>query len=588
MSGTSVGTGEFDHGRLHVHLTRLHALIEMGIDAPPKEQIRKIVADSTSALAFTYAEVGIEDADNEDVVCVCKVGDDERQGRTIGRRALRLQKPLLIFDAQDDPVSIEPLVRDLGLRSLLFWPFVVEGRSCVLSFGWKVARSNAISEDEIQYLNFLAALISRLLSAAERNRKIADRINKDSLTGLRNRAALFEHLSTSLSSAERTGSQVAVLYIDLNRFKNVNDTYGHAIGDAALAELSSRMQSVLRKHEIAGRIGGDEFAIIVSTFAAEEELDGIARRVLRAIGAPVLIQNINLDVDASIGVAIYPRDALNASDLFGKADAAMYQAKSKGGSAYSFYSRPVEAAAQVPLRVDAMHFDSQFVLCYQPIVAAQTARLLGAEVLVRWLHPDRGLILPSPLLKALADQQALTAFERLLITTALRKAGSMSGDLGALTLHLNVSQPDDSLLDGSSSMLRHIALEFSEEQVAREPELYVKFMAACRARGYRVGLSHFGSGALSLRTFCELQLDFVKIHAGSLREESAARRPQFVKSLVDQAHAVNCSVIAEQVESESERVWLTAGGVEALQGFEISSPLTEQDFLNWARYRSAR
>ena len=563
-------------------MTRLHALLDLGLAEPPAAQVAKILDDAKPALDFDYAEVGYGGSEYTKVFAAGNEVTPERPG--IGWRGAHLTKPRMIFDTKQDEVADDHSIAAARVRSLLFWPLASEGDPRVLTLGWNKPRSEFISEDEIQYLNFLAALISRLLDAADDQKKINERVHTDALTGLHNRAAILDHLEQQISAAQRSNSQVAVLYLDLNQFKMVNDTYGHSVGDGALAEIGRRMQSVLRKHETVGRIGGDEFAVVVSAFKDAVELEGIAARLLRALSAPILYQGVHLNTSASVGIALYPRDGQNVRDLLAQADLAMYTAKRSGPATFAFHSSGGESAAP-KLRLDPEHFENQFLLCYQPIIFARTERMLGAEVLVRWLQPAGGLALPKMLLQAAIQQDCLPQFERLMLTTAVRKATALSKEAGPLSLHVNVADPDDALLEAAPNTTASIALEFNEEQIASNPDRYIEFFTAARAAGYRVGISQFGSGFLSLRSFARMQIDFVKVGPEYFRE--AMRSARALRTLVDQAHSASSSVIAEGVETELEREILTSNGVDALQGYSICSPLTEQDFLSWTRYRAS-
>lgn len=572
--------------RVHRHLTRLHALLEMGIDAAPKDQIRKIVDDSTSVLDFAYGELSISCEDGESVTRLCSVGAEnlDADAGPIGWRALRASAPLMITNPQRDAVGAEPIVEGLGLRALLFWPFAAESRKCVLTLGWQHTRKEEIGEDEISYLNFLTALISRLLAAAERHKQLADRINKDPLTGLYNRAGLFDHLAQAISFAQRSNGNVAVFYLDLNNFKAVNDTHGHATGDAALAQIAARLQGVLRRHEIAGRIGGDEFAVIVSKFGDWADLQGIAKRVLDEIGRPFAVGDIQLETSASLGIACYPADAGTLDELIAAADRAMYGAKAGGANTAVFAGGGRTDA----LRLDAANFDKTVVLCFQPIVSARGRQTIGAEVLARWLHPQHGLLPPRRLLEAATQQKLLGELERQVLGASCRKANAFAHRLASITLHVNVLQADPALLE-STPAGAGIAFEFAEEQIQNDPERFGAFMAECRAQGFRTGLTGFGSGNLSLRALAQLPLDFVKIRGDGLRgADSHARASKALKMLIDHAHFMSCQVIAEAVETEEEVEWLVRNDVDALQGYAISSPMTDEDFVNWARSRALR
>jgi|SRR5579884_1532175 len=576
-----------DSEKLQRHMFRLHAVVEMGvIGEAPAEQARRILHDSISALGFDYGELG-ESTNDDGYVRLCAVGEGASQTQHgIGARGLDREKPYIVFDTHQDEVQ-DPATAALGLRSLLFWPFAVEGKRCVLALGWKTVRNEFFTEEEIQYLNFLAALISQLLVALESQRKIVERADTDSLTGIPNRAAVLVHLGSAISGAQRDNSRVALLYIDLDNFKKINDDHGHAVGDEALCIIADRLRSVVRKHEMCGRLGGDEFCLVVSSFRDEQELEVVARRVLQTLREPVVLKDgLRLSATCSVGIAIYPRDGETAAEVIDHADKAMYRAKRDRSAAFAFYESAGPAApAPAPsdgAKIDLANFPSQFVLCFQPIVAARSGRPIAAEVLPRWLHPD-GMRLPERFLSAARDQGVMDKLDRLILKAAAAKAAA-GHEFTQFTFHVNVAEADVSLLDALPRGPLPIALEISEQQVANEGNRYVELASACRARGFRLGLSNFGSGELSLRMLAELRPDFVKINAADMREKTGnVANKDYVQTLIDHAHRMGFFVIGEAIETAAERQWFVANGVDALQGFEIASPLTEQDLLAWLR-----
>lgn len=560
-------------------MARLHAVVEMGVvGGAPMEQAQRILADSQHALCFEYAELGQQLPDG-DYTRLCAIGDGV-DAAGIGVHGIRRDKPYMVFDVLQEPIGDDAAVRALGLRSMLFWPFTWDGSRCVLTIAWKTPRDKFVSEDEIHYLDMLAALSSRLLEVMERERRIAARADTDLLTGIPNRAALLEHLSREISAAGRNGSPLAVLYIDLNDFKKVNDQHGHAAGDAALRVIAARIQSVLRKHEMCARVGGDEFCVVVSAFKEEEELAVISRRILDALREPLVHDGITLSAAASIGIAVHPRDGTTIEDLLAHADRAMYRAKRERGGAFAFHASAATAVER-PLTIEHTAFLSQFMMCYQPIISARSGRPIAAEVLPRWLQPE-GMLTPQAFLQAARDQSVLPQLEAMIARVVADKAAE-SRTIADIAYHINISEPGELLVDALPNHAPSFAIEVTEQQVAAEPFRYIAFAEVCRSRGQRFGISHFGADQLSLRALTELRPDFVKVRVGRNEADREA-----LSILIEQAHRLSCFVIGEAVETAAERQWLVANGVDALQGFEICSPLAEQDFFAWLRrYRFA-
>ncbi|HKU67840.1 MAG TPA: diguanylate cyclase [Candidatus Baltobacteraceae bacterium] len=562
-------------------MARLRAVVEMGVvGETPIDQAQRILEDSKQALAFDYAELGQQLPDGE-YSRLCAIGSGaEHLPAGIGAYGMRREKPQMVFDALHDEMANDPAVRALGLRSVLYWPFAWNGSRCVLTIAWTVPRDEFVSEDEIHYLDMLAALVSRLLEVMERERRIAARADTDLLTGIPNRAALLEYLNREISAAERGSSRLAVLYIDLNNFKKVNDQYGHAAGDTALRAIALRIQSVLRKHELCARVGGDEFCVVVSAFKEDDELGFIARRILDSLREPLVQDGITLNASASVGIAVHPRDGTTIDDLLAHADRAMYRAKRERAAAYAFHASAATTVER-PLTMDQTTFLSQFMMCYQPIISARSGRPIAAEVLPRWLQPE-GMRSPQAFLQAARDQSVLPQLEAMIARAVAEKASEVR-NIADIAYHINISEPGELLVDALPNHAPSFAIEVTEAQVAAEPFRYIAFAEVCRSRGQRFGVSDFGSDHLSLRTLTELRPDFVKVRVGRSEADREA-----LAMLIEQAHRLSCYVIGEAIETAVERQWLVANGVDALQGFEICSPLAEQDFFAWLRrYRFA-
>lgn len=557
------------------------------IDEAPHEQARRLIRDSADTLGCSYAEVsGVPELSS-----IFTGYEFLPPDASLAQRAAGANLPFVIEDTQDDSIANELPVARLHLRSVAFWPVAHEHGSATLILGWTVPRSGSLTEAEMKYVDFLAGLISRLINASQRQKALAEQIERDSLTGLLNRTAIIEHISNVLSSTQRSGTNAAVLYIDLDQFKAINDTYGHAIGDATLGEIGRRMKSVLRKHEAAGRMGGDEFAVVVSSYTDESEVEGVAVRLVKALSAPIVSKSVCIQASASIGIATAPRNATTVTELLVCADHAMYEAK-RTHRPFAFYG------AQRPAVVRTLHAEDQsahkpasdapLILCVQPVVDARTRRPIGGEVLARWLDPQLGVVLPERMLRGASESHDLIRLETLILQSAARHALAFAGSHWPLPFYVNVWRPDEPLLEAGSSAAPLLALEFDEQHIAQDADRFVPFIAACSERGYRVGVSNFGGGDLPLRTLAQMDFDFVKIHARQIREHSwNGRTGKTLRTLIDHAHNLSCTVIAEAVEDSAEADVLLSCGVDALQGFSICSPLTERDFATWIHYRAA-
>jgi len=566
----------------------------LGADASSDAQLRALLSEAASALQCEYVElysadershvsVGSPDVDH---VVAMAAGDVEY---ALGPIAEHFDKPVVIDDTVENSVwAAHPLVAAIPLRSILITPLAVYDKVHTLICAWKARREVGVSDEESRYVKFLARVVARLLEKVQQEREISSRIITDPLTGLHNRAATLEQIAVAVSSAERNNGEIALFYVDLDGFKEVNDTYGHAFGDIALAQTAQRMRGVLRKHEMAGRIGGDEFALLITSFAGEQQLVQIVRRVLSALREPILHEGSKASVRASVGIAIYPRDGKNAEELLAHADSAMYQAKRQGAEGYAFYGTVPEKNGHVQHLFAAQLANTpiarEFFLCYQPIVDARTERPIGAEALIRWLHPGMGLLSPHAFLDASRDQRVLSRIEEFVVTTALEKHTKLRRLRQPIAIHVNISEPNEDLLAISHDARGDIHIEIAEQSVAADEKTYTHFIEACRARGFRVGLSHFGCGGLSLQTLARLPLDFVKVGRGIIPDALQGQNIFSSIAVIETANRLGWSVIAENVEEAWQQEWLVSHGVSALQGYHICSPLTESDFDNWLQF----
>jgi diguanylate cyclase (GGDEF)-like protein len=571
---------------LRTHQHRLQAVwdLSLGDHSSSDNQLHALLGDATAALQAEYAELYSVDersylsAGSAEATAVLDLANYAPE-YALGAITAELDEPLLVADTDEDAIwAVHPLVTAIPLRSILVMPVQRTGMHYMLLVAWKEPRTAHLTDEETNYLKFFQRIITRLLENLEREREITSRILTDHLTGLLNRAATMEQISIAVSAAERSGESLAVMYIDLDGFKQLNDTYGHGVGDAALQQAAARMRSVLRKHEAAGRVGGDEFALLVTSYADQEQLGQIARRILAALRDPVGTSEAKVRLSASIGIAIYPQHGETPEELIEHADQAMYHAKRRSGDGFTIYGAPDDGSQSVRHLITA-HLASavlerEFFLCYQPIVYARTGAPLAAEGLLRWLHPTMGMLAPQRFLKESHDSDVLRRLERWVLASALEKQSRLRAVGRRLMMHVNISEPNLDLLDLTHESLPDVRLEIAENAIAANEKRFVRFIKAARDRGLRVGLSHFGTGRLSLAVLADLPLEFVKV------------TPDVSAPVVETAHRFGWMVIAENVEEMRQRESLITLGVDALQGYYVCSPLAESDFDNWLQYRS--
>jgi diguanylate cyclase (GGDEF)-like protein len=448
----------------------------------------------------------------------------------------------------------------------------------------------------------IADVAVRLLSRDEAAGAATRPFGLDPLTGLPSRAATLKHLDDVLTTAARTGGQVGVLFIDLDGFKNVNDTFGHAAGDTALVDAAAMMREAVRRGDLVGRLGGDEFLAVLGVVTDEREMAEAAERFLERVFVKVEDDGVTRDVGTSIGVAVSPQDGTTAEALISHADEAMYAAKRAGGRCIRWYrdgvGQEIRMRRDLRERLRAADVERDFLVCYQPIVSAATMHVVGAEALVRWRHPSRGWLSPRtfmPAANTLAIQQVIDTF---VVGEVLQTLRHWIEDGLDLRVHVNLTSTDElvcaeieSALDGGGALLQRLAIEMPEAAATADPERIGAFLRRMRRLGVLLGLDGFAVEPTSFEVLADFQLDFLKIDRRvtqlAPRDERAQR---IARTAILVARSFGLRPLAEGVESSEHAKWLADSGVEELQGYFFAQPMTAPDFSDWlfaARRRTA-
>ncbi|MGO9964982.1 MAG: EAL domain-containing protein [Acidimicrobiales bacterium] len=469
----------------------------------------------------------------------------------------------------------------------------------VLGVGW--ASPRRFAEEDV---NFVVAVANVLAAAAARSRAeaaIRHQALHDPLTGLANRLILAEHGHTiaAPNQSEMSGARRTVLVVDLDRFQEVNDILGHAVGDLVLVEVARRLRGLGEPVELVARLGADEFAIVATNAAAPADGDAVADRVLKALAEAIDVGGVRLRMRASVGVAEAAVDenglSLGVPALLQRAEAAMYRAKAEHAGV-RHYSDDLERSSVSRLALAGELADAlernELSLVYQPKVDARTKLVTGVEALVRWRHPSRGLLGPDAFIP-LAEQTGMIrevtnwVLQRALAECAgwhrLGRRLPVAVNLSAATVH------DPDLMDavvkaasGSGLPPESIELEITESAVMSDPEGALLSLQSLVDYGVRLSLDDFGTGNSSLSYLQRLPVSAVKIDKSfvePLLSDETARA--IVRAVVDLAHSLNLSVIAEGVDSGPVMEQLTALGCDALQGFYVASPMSPERLERW-------
>ncbi|HEX5804163.1 MAG TPA: EAL domain-containing protein [Azospira sp.] len=440
--------------------------------------------------------------------------------------------------------------------------------------------------------------ISERKAAQERIEYLA---RHDPLTGLPNRATLADRLEQALAHAARTQTRIAMLFLDLDRFKTINDSLGHPVGDALLQELTRRLKGAVRETDTVSRLGGDEFVILAGELNDPEMAGSIAGKILAAVHQPFVIDGHRLLTSISIGIALYPDDGDDFGTLLKKADIAMYHAKDAGRNTYHFFTAQMNAHAHERLLIQN-HLQqaiekSELVLHFQPQVALDTGRIIGAEALVRWRSPDLGLVQPDRFIPMAEESGAIVAIGDWVLHEACRQARAWHDEgLDPFPVSVNISALQLRHGDFVDRVMRTLEetghdpamleLEFTESILIHDIERVLGQVRRLKARGITIAIDDFGTGYSSLSYLKRLDVDRLKIDRSFIRDiGSDPDDAAIVRAVTQMARSLRLKILAEGAETVEQTRFLLAEGCREVQGFLYSRPLAADEFA--ALYRQS-
>ena len=415
----------------------------------------------------------------------------------------------------------------------------------------------------------------------------------DTLTGLPNRLLLQDRLNHAIHRARRENRCLALLFLDVDRFKNINDTLGHTAGDRLLVLLATRLSALIREGDTVARLGGDEFMILMEDYKAPEDAHIVANKVLKSMDQAFTVQDQELFVTTSIGISLYPEDGVTVDKLIRNSDTAMYKAKNKGRNNYQFYTSELTAIARDNLRLESslrLGLERQeFKLHYQPKWNTKTQEITGVEALLRWQHPERGLIGPDNFLNTLEDCGLMIPVGKWLLLTACQQARTWR-EQGLPAIQMSVNLSGQEILSGdllntvidslekSRFDPRYLELEITEGFIMQQPGEVIEFLNSLRAMGVSFAIDDFGTGHSSLSYLKQLPVQKLKIDRSFIQDiPHDSNDVAITSAIVALGHRLQMSIVAEGVDTKEQLEFLINEGCEEAQGYLFSQPLPAEE-----------
>ena len=453
------------------------------------------------------------------------------------------------------------------------------------------------AQDYLIRSELTASLLGRALRyAIERKHsevQLAQLALHDPLTRLPNRALFLDRLGVALDRSRRTGGSVAVLFLDVDNFKQINDTLGHSAGDRLLIELGDRLRGMLRPMDTVARFGGDEFTFLFEDLASEREVVLIAERISRTARVPIMLDDGEATVTVSIGIAMVGDPAIPAETVIREADVAMYRAKELGRSRYELFDEASRHRAMQRIELEAALRHAvergELRVHYQPKFSLNGHRgAIGFEALVRWEHPERGLIAPAEFIPLAEETGIVLPIGEFVFNEALHQLARWQQSKPELTVSVNLSlrQLQDaglvamlgSAINAAGVDPAAVCLEVSESSVAQNGDVATRAFKGLKTTGVRIAIDDYGTGSSSLTNLKRLPIDLLKIHESFVSMlDQDGEDASIVGAVVELGHALGLSVVAEGVETDSQLAELRSLGCDGAQGFLFGQPVTEAE-----------
>jgi diguanylate cyclase (GGDEF)-like protein len=570
---------------------------------------------------FTSTTIGMANPDSDflDIVAVAgptadttrsvrlSVSADHPAGRGLSGTAFRSRQACISNDYLADArrSAFHATIRKDGAKSGAAFPLLIGGRAVGVML-FLSAEKDTFTSEFVELLQRLADNISFALEnfdRADEKTKADERIeylaSHDSLTKLPNREMFNELLRHAIGAARRYQRRFAVLFIDLDRFKIINDSLGHDAGDMLLVEIADRLRGALRSSDVVARLGGDEFVVILEETAERDDVERIARNLLAVLGQSLQLSGHECHTTASIGIAMYPSDGGDVQALTKNADMAMYLAKEDGKNGFRFFTKEVKTQSIERLTLEtalrrALERD-QFALHYQPKVDLATGQITGVEALLRWTHPELGVLPPMQFIPLAEETGLIVPIGRWVLREACAQnmAWQRRG-LRPVSMAVNLSprqfvdehllQDIDEALASSGMSPVLLQLEVTESMVMRNVSRAIKVLDAIQSRGIRLAIDDFGTGYSSMSLMKQFPIDTIKIDRSFVRDLPKDSEDQAIaQAIISMGKALGMTVIAEGVETVEQQTFLRNHACDEMQGYLFSKPLPAAQLANLLR-----
>jgi len=521
----------------------------------------------------------------------------EAEGLTGWTRAEAFARPLAeVFDVTDgltgqhaqDPSR---LAIEHNRKVRLKGNYILVGRE-----GNETAIEHSAAPIRDRLGNVLGAVVvfRDVIVSRERRLQMLHLAEHDALTDLPNRLLLNDRLARSIALSRRYGRRLAVLFLDCDRFKHINDTLGHAVGDQVLRSIAKRLTTCVRESDTVSRHGGDEFLILLSEIDHPEDAEAIGQKIVASVAEPHFVSGHELQLTASVGIALYPEDGQDAQSLIMRADTAMYHAKNTGRNRVGFYRSDMEAPAikrsSIESELRSALDKGEFELFYQPTIDLDTGIISGAEALMRWRHPEKGIVAPDQFIPAAEASGLIIPMGRWALREACRQAKAwQDAGLPAIPIAVNVSalqfrtagflEDIQRFLKEEGLLSRYLQLELTESALMVDTASTTSLLEILKTNGLVLKVDDFGTGPSSLSYLQRCPVDVLKIDQSFVSDiEPTLEGAPLVRAVIAMGKSLGCRIVAEGVETKHQFAYLRSENCDEGQGFHFSPPVNAEAF----------